>query len=78
MDADAVLAQLCCVDGARCGCFVAPTCAWKAVQIGGQALDDAALGHLVAEIDGAGEAERIGAAVALDGDAVEAQERCRR
>jgi len=41
----------------------------------GQPVQHAALGHVVAHFDSAGEPERIGAAVALDGNAVEAEKR---
>src|SRR5581483_4782102 len=59
------------------GCGLAGRYAQFAVQgleVRCQPCQHVALGHLVAHLDGAGEAQRIGAAVALDGDAVEAEE----
>ena len=44
-------------------------------EVRGQAREHVAFRHIVADLDGAGEAEGIGAAVALDDDAVEAEER---
>ena len=47
----------------------------QAVEIRCQALEHVALGHVVADLDGAGEAQSVGPPVTLDGYAVEAQER---
>src|SRR6185369_11364542 len=59
---------------ARRGCFICSDPSVEGREIGGEALDEAAFRHFVAEIDGARKAQRIRAAVALHGYAVESQE----
>src|SRR5256885_6677691 len=60
--------------GARCLLGLAQLTVQR-FQVGGQPLEHIALGHVVADFDGAGEPEGIDAAVALDGDAIEAEKR---
>src|SRR5215510_1582912 len=55
--------------------FRLPELAMQGRQVGRQTLEHIAVGHVVADFDGAGEPKGVRAPVALDGYAVEAEKR---